>query len=252
MRHMILIGGGEIGGPCPPKGLLKTPLETLPIDSFFASLVKKKNPKLLFLPTATEERDPTRGYEKAVRNYFQGQFGMQVDSLYLIQEHPSYSEMKNKISSSDCIYIGGGDTKTLVDVWNNTGATPLIKDAVFSGKPVAGVSAGAICWFEVAISNYRRIRYGEKDMAPVEGLGILKGYAIAHYHREADVLSQIGKIMPKETRKICWGIDDFAALYVKGNQRFGLFSNKNSGIYKISSHKSVLQAQMIFSGREER
>ncbi|MDY6407884.1 MAG: Type 1 glutamine amidotransferase-like domain-containing protein [Pseudomonadota bacterium] len=252
MRHMILIGGGEIGGPCPPKGLLKTPFETLPIDSFFVSLIKKDKPKLLFLPTATEERDPTRGYEKAVRNYFHGRFGMQVDSLYLIQEHPSYPEIKQKISSTDCIYIGGGDTKALVDAWNNTGATPLIKDAIFSGKPVAGVSAGAICWFEMGISNYRRIRYGEKDMAPVEGLGILKGYAIAHYHREENVLSQIEKIIPKGTKKVCWGIDDFAALYIKGNKKTGLFSNENSGIYKISSHKSVIREQIVFSGRNER
>jgi len=250
MKQMILVGGGEIGGPCPPKGLLKTPLETLAIDKHFISLTQKKNPTLLFLPTATENHDLGRGYEQAVRNYFGSKLGAQVDVLYLVQETPTYIDIKKKISQADCIYVGGGDTKLLLDYWKKTGTSSLIEDFINQGKPVGGVSAGAICWFDVALSNYRKLRYGEKNIAPINGLGIIPGWGIAHYHREESVPNQVKKIMLEYPKEYCWAIDDFAALCIEGDTIKGMFTDKNSCIYKISSHKGEIEEKIIFSGKE--
>ena len=46
MKKLVVIGGGEIGN-----------FETLPFDKRNAELTKKKNPKALFIPTASGEPD---------------------------------------------------------------------------------------------------------------------------------------------------------------------------------------------------
>ena len=106
------------------------------------------------MPTATETKDINRKYEKAVRNYFGTMMGANVNTLYVIQEYHSYQEIKKSIENSDCISVGGGNTKLLLDAWHKTEVSKVIQDVINEGKPVGGVSAGAICWFEIAFSNF--------------------------------------------------------------------------------------------------
>lgn len=79
--HLLLIGGGEIGAQRSDGSY--RPLETLEIDLYFISLLSKVSPKILFIPTAIEQKDPKRLYEKAFIKLYEGKLNCKVETLYL-------------------------------------------------------------------------------------------------------------------------------------------------------------------------
>ena len=58
MKKIVAIGGGEIGRP-------GYPIETTQIDKEIIRLTGKKNPKLLFIPTASSDSE---SYYEVVKN----------------------------------------------------------------------------------------------------------------------------------------------------------------------------------------
>lgn len=178
MLHLLLIGGGEIGSPR-VDGTFR-PLETLTIDQHFVDSIGKKNPRLLFIPTATEQLDITHTYEQGIRSLYGDKLGCLVDVLYLT---PSLScdEMKQALEDADAIYIGGGNTGYMMQRWRETGLGELLKETAKSGKPIIGNSAGAMCWFEKVL-----IRKEDKEFDQsffVEGLGLVKNFCIPHWNK---------------------------------------------------------------------
>lgn len=71
MKKIIAIGGGELRNG-----------ETRAIDEEIIRLSEKKHPKLLFIPTASED---SSGYMETVKTYFGDTLGCQVDALCLHQ-----------------------------------------------------------------------------------------------------------------------------------------------------------------------
>ena len=89
-KTIVAIGGGEIR----TRG-------TAPIDREIIRLSNKKNPKLLFLPTASSDSER---YWKHVREYFGDFLKCKTDVLFLIKECPSKEEIRKKILSADIVY----------------------------------------------------------------------------------------------------------------------------------------------------
>lgn len=85
MKHIVVIGGGEIGRP-------GYPVETTDIDKQIISLSNKKNLEVLFVPTANS--DSLSYYEVLNRHYGK----------------PHKSAIEHAIDSADIIYVGGGNT----------------------------------------------------------------------------------------------------------------------------------------------
>lgn len=79
------------------------------------------------------------------------------------------------------MYIGGGDTKFMLDSWKETGLIGLVLDAYDRGVPVAGLSAGAICWFDKMYTDFDIIRGQSNEYKMLDGLGILRGTVCPHY-----------------------------------------------------------------------
>jgi dipeptidase E len=100
MGKIIAICGGEIGRP-------GTKVETNAIDKEIIKLSGKKNPLLLFIPTASSDSE---SYYEVVKKHFGKKLGCRTDVLYLIKDKNTKTEIRNKILSADIIYVGGGDT----------------------------------------------------------------------------------------------------------------------------------------------
>ena len=86
MKKIVAIGGGEIGRP-------GFPIETTEIDKEIIKLTSKKNPKVLFIPTASSDSE---SYYKIVKKYFGDKLGCKTDVLYLIKEKITKKEIKRK------------------------------------------------------------------------------------------------------------------------------------------------------------
>ena len=75
------------------------------------------------------------------------------------------------------IYVGGGNTASLLAVWRAHGLDTILQDALAGGAVLCGVSAGMNCWFEASVTD----SFGPA-LAPLDdGLGFIVGSACPHY-----------------------------------------------------------------------
>ncbi len=91
----------------------------------------------------------------------------------------STSAARDFAAELDIIYVGGGSTKQMLRYWNAAGFDEVLKEAGRRGVILAGVSAGAICWFSdlllgTDIQGFRLL----------PGLGLVSGSACPHYNSE--------------------------------------------------------------------
>lgn|SRR5690554_447628 len=168
---IITIGGGEINTG-----------ETRKIDQFIVDAAKKENPKLLFIPTASNDAP---GYIDTVKSVYEN-LGCTVNSLCLVSSKYKDSVIEDLIMSADIIYIGGGNTKKMMKVWKKYKVDQYLIEAYKKGVIMSGLSAGAICWFKVGHSDSEFIE-GKKDADHiiVEGLGLIP-YAVCPHYNEPE------------------------------------------------------------------
>ena len=60
---------------------------------------------------------------------------------------PNVSDPEDLLLSQDVIFVGGGSVANMVAVWRVHGLDDILRRAWAAGIVLAGVSAGAICWF---------------------------------------------------------------------------------------------------------
>jgi dipeptidase E len=168
-KVIVAIGGGEIR----TRG-------TAPIDREIIRLTNKKNPKLLFIPTASSDSER---YWKHVWEYFGKFLKCQTDALFLIREHPTKEYIRRKILAADIIYVGGGNTLQMMRLWRRLGVDRFLKAAYGNGTVLSGISAGSICWFDSGHSDSMSFYNPKKwKYIKVRGLGLIKGIHCPHYN----------------------------------------------------------------------
>src|SRR6478672_11558140 len=101
-KTIVAIGGGKIATR-----------QTLPIDREIVRLSNKKDPNLLFIPTASSDSEI---YWKQVREYFGGFLKCKTGVLFLMTDKPSREQIRRKITSADIIYVGGGNTLQMMRI----------------------------------------------------------------------------------------------------------------------------------------
>jgi len=172
MKKIVAIVGGEI---CRAG----YSVETGEIDKEIIRLSGKKNPKLLFIPTASSDSEL---YYNDIKKHFGDTLECETDALYLIKEKPSKKEIEKKIFGADIIYVGGGNTLKMMKVWRAQGVDNTLKQCYDKGISRCGVSAGAICWFEAGHSDSMKYyKQGNWDYIKVKGIGLAKGIFCPHY-----------------------------------------------------------------------
>src|SRR5262245_37800182 len=62
-------------------------------------------------------------------------------------------DMRSYLLAQDVIYVGGGNTKSMLAAWREWGLPELLREAWASSIVLAGISAGAICWFEQGVTD---------------------------------------------------------------------------------------------------
>lgn len=95
MGRIVAIGGGEIGRP-------GTDLETLKIDRSIIELCGKNSPRVLFIPTASND---SKAYIETFKALYRDKLGCRVSVLPL-NNHSGYEELESLIASQDIIYVG--------------------------------------------------------------------------------------------------------------------------------------------------
>ena len=187
-KAIVAIGGGEIR----PKG-------TEDIDREIIRLSNSASPNVLFIPTASSD---SQKYCRRFQEYFGKFLKCKTDVLRLVEEPPSAQQIERKMLSADIVYVGGGNTLYMMRVWRRLGVDKLLTVAYEKGIVLAGISAGAICWFDSGHSDSMSF-YNPRDWKyiNVKGLGFISGVHCPHYNgmtggvpRRKDFRDMIGRI----------------------------------------------------------
>ncbi len=232
MKKIVAIGGGEIG--------LK---ETLKIDKEVVKLTGKRNPKALFIPTASGDAE---GYWDKFQKIYGKKLRCKTDVLYLMKEKLGYKEIKNKILSSDLIYVGGGNTLKMMKTWRKLGVDKILKKAYEKGIVLSGLSAGSICWF----------KNGMSDSIPgkwtlVSGLCLINATNNVHYSNERGRKGGFKKIMKKQFN-VGIALENFCALEIIDNKYRLITSRKKAKAYKVYSKNGKVIRDIIEQRKELR
>ncbi|MFJ7734270.1 Type 1 glutamine amidotransferase-like domain-containing protein [Lysinibacillus sp. NPDC097231] len=158
MRHIIAISGGGFSYETPSF-----------IDEYIVQQIDSKEQiKICFIPTASND---AQGYIEKFYAAFE-----KYNPMHITQEEMMLDDIRGKILSQHILYVGGGDTKSLLEKWREHGFGDIVREAYQKGVILAGISAGAMCWFEQCYSENVDNIYEE-----FAGLGILKGTLCPHY-----------------------------------------------------------------------
>ena len=171
MGKIFIIGGGEI-----------SKFETLPFDERIVELTVKKRPKALFIPTASSD---SAGYIETFNKVYGEKLGCKTDALLLLNRKPSKKELREKIFSSDLVYVGGGNTLKMMKRWRFLGVDKALKEAYKKGIVLSGISAGGICWFDAGCSDSKSFYHPNNwSYIKVKGVGLLKGIHCPHFNQK--------------------------------------------------------------------
>ncbi len=227
--RIIAIGGGDVGAG-----------ETLAIDKEIIRQSGKSNPHVLFIPTAS---DDSEDYAASVRSTYEGE-GCTVDVLRLLSTDTRESA-KEKLAIADLIYVGGGNTKKMLEVWRAAGLDKMLADFIAQDKPVSGLSAGAICWFRVANSDWP-LYYDIPDTntSALECLGFVDLAICPHTRDEGFRLAEFSAMMGTvEGAGI--GLDDGCALQIVDDQYRFLASQPNSFAHRLHRQGDKIVRELI-------
>ncbi len=233
--RIVAIGGGEIGRP-------GYPVETTALDAEVVRLAGKRRPRVVFLPTAMHD-DP--GYVSVVEEHYGRRLGCRVEPLTLFDRSLPAAEIERTIARADVVYVGGGNTLRMIRLWRRRGVDRLLVKAAADGTVLAGVSAGAICWCAVGVSDSRSFTAGDGEWPyiAVRGLGLV--HVLLCPHHDAEPRRQDGLRRLVHTRRILGvGLDDCTALEVVDDRYRILSSRAGSTGHRVdrSGTRTVLPA----------
>ena len=228
MKQIIAIGGGGFGRE----------IGELKIEKYIVKQSNKSKPKICFIPTATGD---DQGY---IDNFYKA-----FDSLGCITSHIDFFkrtiDLEPHILEQDIIYVGGGNTKSMLAVWREWGLDSILKNAYENNIIMSGVSAGAICWFEKGITDS-----WDNELRMLDCLGFIQGNCCPHYDEEPDRIPYTSKFLKEGLIDSIHCIEGGSALHfinesVKHNISF--HESKNSYIVSIKDNEILTKAYSSIS-----
>lgn len=218
MKIIYAIGGGEIND-----------LETFEIDKKIVEASGKKNPKALFIPTASGE---PQGYVDSFDKLYGDKLGCETDCLLLIDGRTSSEEAEKKIMSSDIIYVGGGNTGMMMEVWKKYNVDKHLIEAHEKGIILSGLSAGSICWFNKGQSDIEQFEVGSLDnYTIIDGIGLIDAMHSPHYNEDKREIDFSLKMENYDGVGIA--IDNNCAIEFNGNEYKVHKSDPTANAYKV-------------------
>lgn len=212
-RQIIALGGG--GFAMEPRNKR--------LDNYILSQSNSSNPKICFVPTASGD---SKDYIQRFYRFF--------DKLDCIPSHlaifkPTYADFESFLLEQDIIYVGGGNTRNMLLLWKEWGIDKILQKAYTQGILLAGMSAGAICWFEQGITDPEN-----GELYALNGLGFLSGSSCPHYDGESERRPAYKKLILNGNADSGYAIEDGVGLHFVNEKLFkAVSSRKKSKAFSV-------------------
>ena len=199
---LIAIGGG---------GFLMEPENSL-LDQYCLNCTGKAVPKVCFIPTASGDS------EEFLSRFYTAfaEYSCKLSHLAFFRKPRlgaiPITDAEQHLLNQDMIYVGGGNTRAMLAVWREWKIDETLRKAWQSGTLLAGMSAGAICWFDYGGSDSTWVG----QLSPLQGLGFIRGSCTPHYDGESTRRSDFHQLIKNGELPPGIGIDDGAAILFEG------------------------------------
>ena len=219
MKQIIAIGGGGFGRE----------IKDLKIEKYIRNQSQKKEPKICFIPTATGD---DKGY---IDNFYKA-----FNSLDCKTSHIDFFkrtiDLEKHIMDQDIIFVGGGNTKSMLAVWREWGLDKILLKAYIEGIIMSGVSAGAICWFEKGITD------SWKDhQAILPCLNFVDGVCCPHYDEEPERIPFVKEILNDDLISECIAVEGFCALHLVNDlPKYSVSFGDNKNCFLVNKKDSII------------
>lgn len=202
-----------------------------PIDAHLRHLTGKARPRVCFIGTASGDLPehitkfhaayPSALCEASHLAFFRQPAPGSVP-LATLREH---------VLAQDALFVGGGNTKSALGVWREWGLDAVLAEAYGAGVLLAGVSAGAMCWFEAGLTD----SYWGAGFQPLPCLGLLPGGCGVHYHAEPGRRERLHAAIEAGAVPPSIAIDDHAAVLFENEVAVGCLSwADEAGAYRVA------------------
>ena len=163
-RRILALGGASLLAPSVDG----------PLHQYLLDLTGRERPRICFLGTAGGEKSE---YLAA----FYAFFAPRAEATHLGLFERTVDDVEGLLLAQDAIYVGGGNTANMLAIWRTHGVDVALRRAWEAGVILAGPSAGAVCWFEAALTD----SFGPRLAALKDGLRFLPGSFCPHYDSES-------------------------------------------------------------------
>lgn len=195
--HIVALGGGGFSmEPDNPR-----------LDRYILSLARRPRPRVSFVGTASgDSADYLLRFYKAF-----AKLDCEARHLPLFQFDRGL-DLRAAVLASDVVYVGGGNTPAMLAVWQLYDLASAFADLLDAGGVLAGISAGANCWFD------RYVTDSVPGGGVKQGLGFAAGTFCPHYDGESwrrPLVEQVARDHAGD----CLACDDSAAVRLDAQGR---------------------------------
>src|SRR4051794_15955357 len=178
------------------------------LDEFVLSLSGAPVPRVCLLPTASGDG------EAQIRQFY-ATFSPRLCepshlSVFRLGRHPV--PLRETLLDQDVVYVGGGSMLGMLAVWRALGLDEVLRECWERGVVAAGLSAGAMCWFEWGVST------SLGGPRPVAGLAFLAGSLSVHADGEPERLPVYREAVRSGAAPPGWALDDGVGLLFRGTR----------------------------------
>jgi dipeptidase E len=180
-----------------------------PIDAYLLTLARKAKPKICLLAT------PSGDFPDYIDRFYAAfpESRCEPSHLAFFARDPmphaiDVRDRKHALLVQDIIFVSGGNTRAALAIWREWGVDAILEDALKSDVILAGMSAGAMCWFQHALTD----TYWEPGFLPLAGLGFIRGGCRVHYNDSTEQRGRLHDALKAEVTPSAIAIDDYAAV----------------------------------------
>jgi peptidase E len=177
-------------------------LDNLLLIEYFLKQTGKRNPRVAFIGAAHGDADAGR------LRFYAGfsHFTCRPTHLPLFARTPR--DLASFVLEQDAIFVGGGNTRSMLAVWREWGLDSHLRDAWDAGIVLGGASAGSICWFEHGLTDSVA-----GPLTAMRCLGFLPGANCPHYDSEPARRPTLHRLIARGTLPDGLAADDGVALH---------------------------------------
>ena len=211
-----------------------------PLDRFVLELTGKTRPKVCFVPTASG--DPFGSLQR----FHQIFGGLDCGLSYVDVFRQAVDDLESFLADQDVVYVGGGNTRNMLLLWEAWGVDRALRFAYERGTLLAGVSAGALCWFREGVTDSFPGR-----LVPLRCLGLLDGSFSPHYDVEPGRRPAFQQLIARGELANGYAADDGAALLFEGGVlREAVTEEPGTFAYRVSRagdavHEEALPTRLL-------